>query len=80
MRLNSAVRIRMRLNSAVRKRIWLALLENVVVFFTYEEFENFVTAFMKAKSAECVPTKPKAKCWFLCDSLVVRGKNNLTWK
>ena len=27
-----------------------------------EEYENFATAHIKAAAAECIPTKPRAKC------------------
>ena len=38
-----------------------------------DEFENFVTTHIEA-AAECIPTKPTAKCWVLWEAVIITEK------
>ena len=43
-----------------------------------DKYENFVTSHLDT-AAECIPTKPRAKCRVSWESLIVR-KNKITLK
>ena len=51
-----------------------ALQEISETYTPNDKYKNFITAHPKAAAAECISTKPRAKCRVPWESLVVRKK------